>query len=342
MADKHAEPKEEDINSISSRLTKVVTEKADFIKYAALAVFAVLIIALAVVYYTRSANAARRAESENALYRAEYLASQHPDQNASETFAKMAKEYAGLPAGMRAQVMQFSQAFNAKDYAGAATAIRDFLKANPGSSFAPRAQLALGQTLLMQEKYPEAEAELRRLAGTRAPSTYAEAKFALAQTLERSAESVKDNAEEYKRRLGVAAEEYADIVGQARAISRRGYWPTAVLMASDYALVTLRDKLAGYDHKLPQGSNAAAPTSTAAALPSSLGAGDIEVPSGDPLATVKEEAEIDAEAAAKAAVDAVIEAMEKAPAPESETVAMPPEEPAAQVEEPKEESGKSE
>ncbi len=116
-----------------------------------------------------------------------------------------------------------------------------------------RARFAQAQAMFQQGKVEEAVAAFRDLAATNDAELFPEIKLALAQALERRAEDAKDNPDEYRSRLEEAEAEYTDIVTRAQISvpSQRGFWPQAVILPADYALVQIKDKLAGHVHAKP-------------------------------------------------------------------------------------------
>ena len=211
----------------------------------------IVVAAAAVVAYGRHAASRREAEAENAVFRSEVELAARPNFDIAD-LDREANEYKGLPAGARALTTRFSRAFADRDFAAAERSIREFISSYPQSAFLSRARLALAQALFMGGKFSEAESLLRDLIRVAGPDIFPQAKLALAQTLERLAgESV--NPDEYRRRLEEAETEYNDIVvrSQISVPSQRGYWPPAVVIAADFALVAVKDRLAGYVHPAP-------------------------------------------------------------------------------------------
>ncbi len=238
----------------STTLAHRVAAKADRIKFIVLAV--VVIAAAAIIIFTvlRNRTAAREAAAENALYQAEIDLLSAPETDAVSLFGKMATDYKGMTAGARALIMQFGHAFNTREYATAETAAREFIRQYPDSMMIERARLSLGQAILMQGKTTEAIAAFRELVNNATPEILPEAKLALAQALERYAEEAKDTPDEYRTRLQAAEAEYNDIIvrSQVSVPSQRGFWPQAVTLPADFALVVIKDKLAGYEHASPR------------------------------------------------------------------------------------------
>ncbi|MCC8180178.1 MAG: tetratricopeptide repeat protein [Planctomycetes bacterium] len=301
MADMRSEHKKADDTSTTSRLAVKVAEKADKLKYIIIAVVVILLVAAGVFSYVRRSRAEKTAAADTAFFTAELEQGQNPGEGI-QIFGKMAQDYAGLPAGARAQIVQFAQAFNTREFATAETAARNFISRYPDSIFTPRARLALAQTVLEMDRVSEAVNMLRELTSVRTPDIYPEAKLALAQALEREAEQVKDSdPAEYRRRLEVAAEEYADIVGQSQSPTGRGFWSQAVVLPADFSLVLVRDKLAGYEHPAPLGRA----ESAASALPATIDMSDFPPPAADPVEALREEAEARALEAVNAAMEAL-------------------------------------
>lgn len=237
-----------------SMLAKKVVDKADVLKYVIIGLAVILVLSIAVFSYMRRSSASREAEAENKLFMTLVNMSASPEtEDAAPVFDRLAREYAGLPAGARALVVKFVHTFNKKDYAAAEAALRDFLKGYPNHELAPRARLALGQTLVFADKLPEAVGILRDIAYSDNVGLMPEAKLALAQALEREAEAARDDPEEYRRRLEIAAAEYNDIVVRSRITvsSQRGFWSPTIVIPADFALVAIKDRLAGYTHETP-------------------------------------------------------------------------------------------
>lgn len=252
MAD-NAEKHKGEEESRTSRLAGTIAQKANKIKYVVLALVIVLIAAMVVFSQQRRAKAAREAEAENKIFQAEVDLANTPENDGIPVFGKLGADYASLPAGARAYINQFAIAFNTRDFAKAETAARDLLKSYPKNIMASRVRLALAQSLLMQDKTTEAQSIFRDLAQSADFTVMPAAKLALAQSLERDAEAVKDNPDEYRRRLEAAEAEYNDIIvrSQISVPSQRGFWPQAVTLPADFSLVVIKDKLAGYRHEAP-------------------------------------------------------------------------------------------
>jgi TolA-binding protein len=246
----------------SSALTDVIAQKADTWKYPLLALLVIVIAIAAIVSYSRKSAARADAAARDRVF--ETLAGvQNGSRQASEAaavFAQEAKDYRGMSAGAQASLYEFAYLYNEnKDYAVAEQAAGQFVREYPRSSMAPRARFAQAQAMFQQGKLDDAVAAFRALVASNDPELFPEAKLALAQALERRAEEVKDNPDEYRARLEEAEAEYTDIVTRAQISvpAQRGFWPQAVTLPADYALVQLKDRLAGNVHAKPLGVAAA-------------------------------------------------------------------------------------
>ncbi len=257
----HSAPKTEE-----RTLGHALAERADKLKYIVLAVIVLVIAAIAIVNYMRRAAVEREIAARNDVFRTIIDVSTKPELDAQAVLTEAARKYSGTPAGASASMFQFAGAFNSNDYAAAEQAARDFIRTYPDNELTPRARLALGQSLLMQNKLTEAAASFRELAAMNDPATFPEAKLALAQTLEKDAEAVRDNPEEYRRRLELAEAEYNDIAVRSRIASpaQRGFWPQVVMLSADFALVKIKDTLAGHSFGTPTTMRASAPAASQA------------------------------------------------------------------------------
>lgn len=249
MAEKTDAPTEGGAGSLSHHLA----EKADKIKYLVLAVVVVLVAVLILFNYQRRAAASRKTEAGNKVFQTIIDIRGNSDSDAVALFGATADEYAGLAAGAQARLLEFAFAYNTGKYAEAEKAAKEFIREYPSSSLVNRAKMALGQSLLMQDKLTEAISTFRALSATADPEVLPGAKLGLAQSLERDAEAVKDDTEEYHRRLALAEEEYNDIIARSRITiaAQRGFWPQAVVLPADYALVLIKDKQAGHEPGTP-------------------------------------------------------------------------------------------
>ncbi len=293
------------------QLSNTVAMKADRIKWIVLAVVIVALAALAIFSYMRRSNAARERAAQDQVFQSIMDMQATPETaDAMAVFGRQAKDFQGLPAGAQAQLLQFAFAYNTQEYVVAEQAARDFIRAYPKSPLLSRAKLALGQALLQQGKTGDAMSQFRDLIAANDPETFAEAKLALAQALEADAEQVRDNPEEYRRRLEAAEMEYNDIISRSRITgAARGFWPQAVTLPADYALVQLRDRLAG--HELGEPTVTETPITdeereaVMAIAPPAAGTDGTEapVPTGDPLVDAR-----NAIAAAAQAADSALEA----------------------------------
>ncbi len=257
----HSAPKTEE-----RTIGHALAERADKLKYIVLAVIVVVIAAIAIVNYMRRAAVEREIAARNDVFRTVIDVSTKPELDAKAVLADAARKYSGTPAGASASMFQFAGAFNSDDYAAAEQAARDFIRTYPQNELVPRARLALGQSLVMQDKLTEAAGIFRELAAMNDPATFPEAKLALAQTLEKEAEAVRDNPEEYRRRLELAEAEYNDIAVRSRIASpaQRGFWPQVVMLSADFALVKIKDTLAGHSFGTPTTMRATAPAASQA------------------------------------------------------------------------------
>ncbi len=257
----HSAPKTEE-----RTIGHALAERADKLKYIVLAVIVVVIAAIAIVNYMRRAAVEREIAARNDVFRTVIDVSTKPEIDAKAVLADAARKYSGTPAGASASMFQFAGAFNSDDYAAAEQAARDFIRTYPQNELVPRARLALGQSLVMQDKLTEAAGIFRELAAMNDPATFPEAKLALAQTLEKDAEAVRDNPEEYRRRLELAEAEYNDIAVRSRIASpaQRGFWPQVVMLSADFALVKIKDTLAGHSFGTPTTMRATAPAASQA------------------------------------------------------------------------------
>lgn len=244
-----AEAKERAPSPSGSPLAAKVAEKADRIKYFALALLAAFVVCAAIVIGIRNNDAARIAEANNAVFMTGIEAQGKPEAEIMSMFAKIARDYRGLPAAEQAIIYQFGFAFSTNDLAAAEKAARDFLAHYPSSSFAPNMRLALGQTLMNLGRHDEAKRELEPLRDGPA-KTLTDARLALAQILEREAEAAAAGGDDaYQDRLEQAREAYTDIVTQSRYAGERPiFWPPRVVSFAEYALILINDRLAGYEH----------------------------------------------------------------------------------------------
>lgn len=291
------------------KLGEAIAHKADKLKYILLAVLVILIAAAAIVSYSRKSAARRDAAAKDKVYEtiAKIQNEQTPVAEGASVFAQAAKEYSGTTAGAQASLLQFAYSYNEnKDYAAAEKAADQFVKTYPKNKMVSRARYAQGQAMLQQDKVDEAIAVFRSLAASNEPEILPEAKLALAQALELRAEQAKDDPDEYRTRLMAAEAEYTDIISRSlnSVPSQRGFWPQAVTMPADYALVQLKDKLAGHVHKAPLGKEPA---------PAQPAGGVMTIPpppaeGGTASASEGEEISTPADAAATAAVEEADEA----------------------------------
>ncbi|MCD8352450.1 MAG: hypothetical protein LUC93_17740 [Planctomycetaceae bacterium] len=293
------------------QLSNTVAMKADRIKWVVLAVVIVALAAIAIFSYVRRSNAARERAAQDQVFQSIMDMQATPETaDAMAVFGRQAKDFQGMPAGAQAQLLQFAFAYNTQEYVVAEQAAREFIRAYPRSPMLSRTKLALGQALLQQGKIGDAMSQFRELIAANDSETFAEAKLALAQALEADAEQVRDNPEEYRRRLEAAEMEYNDIISRSRIVgSARGFWPQAVTLPADYALVQLRDRLAG--HELGEPTVTETPITdqereaVMAIAPPTAGTDGTEapIPTGDPLVDARA-----AIAAAARAADAALEA----------------------------------
>lgn len=240
-----------------------VADRADNIKWLVIALLVLVLAAAAVYSYITKNSAKRSADAQNMVFKSALEMQGKPEADAMKVFGKAAQDFKGLPAGQQARLYQFAYAFNTGKYAESEQAAREFVKDYPGTPMANRASLALGQALMQQGKLDDAISGFQALTAKNDPETFAEAKLALAQALERNAENVADQPAEYRRRLEMAEQEYTDIISRANISNpvQRGYWPQSITLPADYALVQIKDKLAGHTHSLPRSMEAAAPVS---------------------------------------------------------------------------------
>lgn len=241
-------------------LSTRIAHKADNLKYIIAVVFVVLAAVVGIVLYTGSARAKQQAANADAVFRSFVgLQGKTPAEAAPELIAT-AKQFAGQPAGIQVAVHAFGASMDAKNYADAEAVGYEFVKNYPDSPILPRMKLAIAQAQIEQGRTQAAIDALRAFVATATPETLPESKLALAQALEQFAGEAKDNPEEYTRRLEAAEAEYTDITSRARIASptQRGFWPQIVTLTADYALVQIRDVLAG--HELPEPPAAPAPT----------------------------------------------------------------------------------
>lgn len=230
------------------RLSSAVAMKADRLKHIVLAVVIIGIVAIAVFSYVRRSGRERANAAQNQVFQNIMNLQRNADSmDPVAIFGAQAKEFAGLPAGIQAQLYEFAFAFADDKFDVAERAARDFIRANPKNVMTPRVKFALGQTQMQLGKIGDAIASFREQVAANDPAIFPEAKLALAQALECDAEQVKDNPEEYRRRLEAASMEYNDIISRSRIVGgQRGFWPQAVVLPADFALVRIKDRLAGH------------------------------------------------------------------------------------------------
>lgn len=243
---------------ISSTLSRLISEKADKIKYAVLVAVILLVIIFVALTLIRRSTVNREAEAENRMFQTMVDLERAPESDAMAMFAKVAADYPGLPAASRAEMARFAYAYNTRDYVTAEQAARDYLKNFANGSHAPGMRLGLAQSLLMQGKNAEAATMLRDLVSREIPEIFPEAKLALAQALELSAEAAQDDPADHRRLLEQAAAEYNDIIvrSQITVPSQRGFWPQAVTLPAQFSLAVIKDQLIGYKHPEPASADA--------------------------------------------------------------------------------------
>jgi predicted negative regulator of RcsB-dependent stress response len=304
---------ETDDNALATR----IAHKADNLKYYLVGAFVVLAAAVGIALYTNSSRAKQQAAAADNAYRSVFDLQAKTPEEAAAGFAAVATEYAGQPAGMMPAVYAFGAAMEQGKYAEAETIARDFLKNYPDNPLNPRFTVAVAQAQLRQGNAQAAIDSLRAFVPAATPETLPEAKLALAQALEQFAEEAKDNPEEYRRRLEAAEIEYTDITSSARLATpgARGFWPQIVTLTADFALVQIKDRLAG--HELPE-PVAAAPAVDAPATPAEIEAVQSLRPPGAPA-----EAPIEEAAEAPVAEEPVVRTAVEEPTPETSVVIEP-------------------
>lgn len=258
MADK----KEKEERLISQRLAQQVAETAGKAKYPVIAAIALIIVAIIVIALVRRSNEATRIASENALYKAQIDAYTKLDGDPQSILGEVVGRYPGTPAAAQASIYQFAFAVRDGQAETAEKIARDFIAKNSRHEFVPRMRLALGQLLLDNDRVGDARREIEPL--SRQPgATMPEALLTMAQIYEREAEPLKDEPAAYEQKLIEARDAYTNIVAQAQ--NRQAFWPPSVVLAADFSLLLVNDKLAGYSHPAPKGApaSAAAPGSEA-------------------------------------------------------------------------------
>lgn len=258
----------EEDNALSTRIAR----KADNLKYVFLGAVAVLAAAVGIFLYAGNSRAKQQAAAADAVFRSFVGLQGKTPAEAAPVLVATAKEYAGQPAGIQAAVHAFGVSMDAKQYAEAERIGNDFLKNYPESALIPRFKVAIAQAMVQQNKTQAAIDALRAFVGTATPETLPEGKLALAQALEKFAFEAKDNADEHRARLEAAEAEYADITSRARLDSpvQRGFWPQMITLTADYALVQIRDGLAGHVLTEPAAAPVVAPVLDAAVTEAEL------------------------------------------------------------------------
>lgn len=244
MADKNEKAV---ISSASQRIAQQVTDNAGKIRYILVAALAVVVVALAAFGLFRRSAREARAASERALFQAQIDSYTKPENDAFAAFAAVAAGYSGSDAAVAAKIYQFAVALRDNDYDAAEKAARDFIGQNPKHDFIPRMRLALGQLLLGGDRIDEARKEiepLSKMGGATAP----EAALTIAQIYEREADSLEGSAREAK--LMEARNAYTNITSQAQ--NRFAYWPQSVVLAAEFSLLMVNDKLMNYKHPEPR------------------------------------------------------------------------------------------
>ncbi len=258
-----AEKKEkDDLSSVSQRLAKQVTDNAGKIRNIIIAVVIVVVAFVAVFLIMRRNASESLAASERALFQAQVDTYTKPENDAMATFAAVAREYSGSAAADSARVYQFAVALKDNDFDAAEKAAREFIKQNPTHAFAPRMRLALGQLLLNINRVDEAKAEIEPLSKL-GGATQPEAAITIAQIYEREADKLEGPAREQK--LIEAQNAYTNIMAQSQ--NRFSYWPQSVVLAAEFSLLAVNDKLQGYTHPEPK---VMPPAAVGASLPEGL------------------------------------------------------------------------
>lgn len=258
---------EASVEQEESSLTQRLAERVAKLKYVMLAFVVVVIAIVGGLSWQRHSAEQKIKAAQDDLYRSVYSLMEKPDTDAVAMFDALAVKYKGTSAGADALVFKFGSAFNAGKFAEAEAAARDLIAAYPTHAFVPRARLSMAQAQAQQGRTAEAVATLRTVLATPAPDIMPEAKLALAEALEAEAAKAEQGSDQQRRLLAEAENEYNDIIVRSRITvpEQRGFWPQAVTAPADFQLVTIKDVLAGYEHKSPRIAAPAAPEAVSAA-----------------------------------------------------------------------------
>lgn len=245
-----------DETSAAERAAQAVLKR----KTPILVILAIVIIALAAYSVIRHNREKLDEEAANAVFDAGRKAMTAPADDITRIFAEVAEKYKGLPAAAQAVVIQFSEAVNKNDFAAAEAKADEFIRTYPAHPFVPRMTFAKGQALVNQGKYSAAIDIFRDLDSRNPAGLSPEVKLALAQAMWLEAEQSPGDEAAYKSRL----ESIRDSLVGIASSGQQNYLSAAMRVQTDFLLVLVNDRLAGYKFEPkqePEQATDAQPTS---------------------------------------------------------------------------------
>lgn len=246
-----AEKKEKEDSTVSQRLATTVTQKADKLTFLVVAVLVAAVVAIIGISLYRHYERSKVSESQNALFKGYVEAMGTLEADPQASFARVAKDFAGMPAGAQALLYQFNHAKGLGETATTETLARDFLKAYPKHEFAPQMRIALGHLLMNDGKLAEAKAEFDAVLKDGGAASYPAAALAVAQIAEMQGAADQGDPRAAEQSLSAAREAYANI--NATGQSARNYMPQQLSMIAEFAQLLVNDRLSGYEHPAPLG-----------------------------------------------------------------------------------------
>lgn len=263
-----------DETSIAEKAAQAVLKR----KTPILVILVIVIVALAAYSVVRHNREKLDEEAANAVFDAGRKAMTAPAGDVERLFAEVAEKYKGLPAAAQAVVVQFSEAVNKNDFAAAEAKADEFIRTYPAHPFVARMTFAKGQALVNQGKFSAAIDIFRDLDSRNPAGLSPEVKLALAQAMWLEAEQNPGDEAAYKSRLEAIRD---SLVGIASS-GQQNYLSMTMRVQTDFLLVLVNDRLAGYKFEPKQ-----EPEQAAAAKPAA------EQPTAEQPATERVEHEVD-------------------------------------------------
>lgn len=208
---------------------------------------AVILVGVMLVYgIATSIQQQAEDRAQAAFFKVEFDNANTPSLDLAKEMAAARVKHAGTKAVAYAHLRELNEYLQRNDYEKADASAREFLKEFPDHMFAPEVKLNRAKILMYKGDTAGATAIITGLKGLGLSWLEPQLKLTEAQCLELKAEEAK-GTQNYQKQLEKIRDMYTDIktFGQNRG------WPAHIISQAEFALIIMRDRIAGREPSMP-------------------------------------------------------------------------------------------